>query len=88
MTGTQTPDPGPQHTCPASAARLEQHAELDDAGTVFAAQGRTGDIAHLVAGEDMTPDLPYVGMTRGVAADVAARYEARAAYIAEIELGS
>lgn len=47
------------------AAYLEQNAELDYAGNVHVAQGRTVDTGHLVAGEGMTRDLLYTGSTRG-----------------------
>jgi conjugative relaxase-like TrwC/TraI family protein len=47
------------------AAYLEQNAELDYAGNVHVAQGRTVDTGHLVAGEGMTRDLLYTGATRG-----------------------
>jgi conjugative relaxase-like TrwC/TraI family protein len=47
------------------AAYLEQSAELDYAGNVHVAQGRTVDTGHLVVSEGMTRDQLYVGMTRG-----------------------
>jgi conjugative relaxase-like TrwC/TraI family protein len=47
------------------AAYLEQSAELDYAGNVHVAQGRTVDTGHLVVSEGMTRDQLYVGFTRG-----------------------
>jgi conjugative relaxase-like TrwC/TraI family protein len=47
------------------AAYLEQSAELDYAGNVHVAQGRTVDTGHLVVTEGMTRDLLYTGSTRG-----------------------
>lgn len=47
------------------AAYLEEHAELDYAGNVHVAQGRTVDRQTLVVTEGTGPRLLYVGMTRG-----------------------
>ncbi len=47
------------------AAYLEESAELDYAGNVHIAQGRTVDTGHLVVSEGMTRDQLYVGLTRG-----------------------
>jgi conjugative relaxase-like TrwC/TraI family protein len=47
------------------AAYLEQNAELDYAGNVHVAQGRTVDTGHLVVSEGMSRDQLYVGSTRG-----------------------
>jgi len=47
------------------AAYLEQSAELDYAGNVHVAQGRTVNTGHLVVSEGMTRDQLYVGMSRG-----------------------
>ena len=47
------------------AAYLEQNAELDYAGNVHVAQGRTVDTGHLVVSEGMTRDQLYVGLSRG-----------------------
>ena len=47
------------------AAYLEQDAELDYAGNVHVAQGRTVDTGHLVVSEGMNRSLFYTGMTRG-----------------------
>ena len=47
------------------AAYLESSAELDYAGNVHVAQGRTVDTGHLVVSEGMTRDLLYTGSTRG-----------------------
>ena len=47
------------------AAYLESSAELDYAGNVHVAQGRTVDTGHLVVSEGMSRDLLYTGSTRG-----------------------
>jgi conjugative relaxase-like TrwC/TraI family protein len=47
------------------AAYLEQDAELDYAGNIHVAQGRTVDAAHLVVSEGMNRSQFYVGATRG-----------------------
>ena len=47
------------------ASYLESSAELDYAGNVHVAQGRTIDTGHLVVSEGMTRDLLYTGSTRG-----------------------
>jgi conjugative relaxase-like TrwC/TraI family protein len=47
------------------AAYLEQNAELDYAGNIHVAQGRTVGKAHLVVSEGMNRSQFYVGMTRG-----------------------
>lgn len=47
------------------AAYLEEHAELDYAGNVHVAQGRTVDRQTLVVTEGTGRRLLYVGMTRG-----------------------
>jgi conjugative relaxase-like TrwC/TraI family protein len=47
------------------AAYLEQNAELDYAGNVHVAEGRTVDTGRLVVGEGITRDLLYTGSTRG-----------------------
>ncbi|MGH3411262.1 MAG: hypothetical protein ACRDRJ_53495, partial [Streptosporangiaceae bacterium] len=47
------------------AAYLETSAELDYAGNVHVAQGRTADTGHLVVSEGMSRDQLYVGTTRG-----------------------
>jgi conjugative relaxase-like TrwC/TraI family protein len=46
------------------ASYLEQSAELDYAGNIHVAQGRTVDKAHLVVSEGMTRSQFYVGSTR------------------------
>ena len=47
------------------AAYLEKSAELDYAGNVHVAQGRTIDIGHLVASEGISRGQLYTGATRG-----------------------
>jgi conjugative relaxase-like TrwC/TraI family protein len=47
------------------AAYLQSSAELDYAGNVHVAQGRTVDTGHLVVGEGITRDQLYTGATRG-----------------------
>ena len=47
------------------AAYLEQNAELDYAGSIYVAQGRTVDTGHLVVSQGMSRDQLYVGSTRG-----------------------
>jgi conjugative relaxase-like TrwC/TraI family protein len=47
------------------ASYLEKSAELDYAGNIHVAQGRTVDTSHVVAGEGMSRDQLYVGMSRG-----------------------
>ncbi|MGH3235767.1 MAG: AAA family ATPase, partial [Streptosporangiaceae bacterium] len=47
------------------AAYLQTSAELDYAGNVHVAQGRTADTGHLVVSEGMTADQLYTGATRG-----------------------
>jgi len=46
------------------ASYLEQSADLDYAGNIHVAQGRTVDKAHLVVSEGMNRSQFYVGSTR------------------------
>jgi conjugative relaxase-like TrwC/TraI family protein len=47
------------------AAYLEQNGELDYAGNVHVAQGRTVDTGHLVVSEGVSREKLYVGLSRG-----------------------
>ena len=50
---------------PGPAAYLEESAELDYAGNVNVAQGRTVDVGHLVVSPSLGREGQYVGITRG-----------------------
>jgi hypothetical protein len=67
----QLPSGGWSQEFPIPADYLRTSAELAYAGTVYVAQGRTVDTAHLYVSPTLTRETLYVGMTRGREANTA-----------------